>query len=220
MSKHIVLLGDSIFDNASYVRGENKKDVISHVQSKIKDSNLDMKSTLLAVDGNVIHRVQGSQLARIPSDATHLFVSIGGNNALQAMSLLSQKVGSVGEGFLMASKMLGERFEQEYSSMLDAIQQAAPNAHVTVCFIYNPRFDDFRQQAMSKVGISALNDIILQQAVARKIPIIDLRAMFNEREDYANSIEPSHQGGEKISRAIMDIVQNHDFSKPRTTIYV
>ena len=132
MSNHIFLLCYSIFDNASYVGGGNKMDVISHVRSKIKESNQDIEATLIAVDGNVIHHVQGSQLAKIPREATHLFISIGGNNALQAMSLLSQKVSSVGEGFLMASKLLGERFELEYSTMLDRINNVAPNANVTV----------------------------------------------------------------------------------------
>jgi len=44
---HIVLCGDSIFDNGSYVRGE--PDVAEQVREQLPDS----KVTLLAVDGNV-----------------------------------------------------------------------------------------------------------------------------------------------------------------------
>ena len=46
--KHIVLLGDSIIDNGSYVN-QGELDVAGQVQEELPDS----KVTLLAVDGNV-----------------------------------------------------------------------------------------------------------------------------------------------------------------------
>ena len=70
--QHLVLLGDSIFDNGVYVRG--KPSVINQLQSKIKEQG--WKATLLAVDGNVLSHIT-QQITRIPKDATHLFVSIG-----------------------------------------------------------------------------------------------------------------------------------------------
>ena len=35
---------------------------------------------------------------------------------------------------------------------------------------------------------------------------IDLRVIFNSREDYANAIEPSARGGEKIAHHIKELV--------------
>jgi len=63
---HIVLLGDSIFDNASYV--PSGRDVVSHLEQLL---DADSQATLLAVDGAVVDDVP-SQVFRIPSDATTL----------------------------------------------------------------------------------------------------------------------------------------------------
>jgi hypothetical protein len=38
------------------------------------------------------------------------------------------------------------------------------------------------------------------------LPVIDLRSICNRPEDYANPIEPSSIGGEKIARAIVALV--------------
>ena len=46
--KHIVLLGDSIFDNAAYVNGG--PEVIEQLRSILPQ---DWQATLLAIDGNV-----------------------------------------------------------------------------------------------------------------------------------------------------------------------
>ncbi len=74
---HIVLLGDSIFDNKSYVRGG--LDVVAHLRQQMPD---DWKATLCAVDGNVVENVQ-TQILSLPDDATHLFISAGGNVYVQ-----------------------------------------------------------------------------------------------------------------------------------------
>ncbi|KAL0480885.1 ypmR [Acrasis kona] len=221
-ARHIVLMGDSIFDNHSYVRygPEGKSnDVITHIKNRIKENNSNDNATLIAVDGNVIKDVS-RQIKKIPKDSTHIFLSIGGNDALRAMYTLDQKVNSVGEALLTIYGSAFKTFQTEYRSMLDQIQKEAPDANLTLCLIYNPRYEDEKMKIMTKVGLASLNDLIIQEAVQRKLPVIDLRSMFNEYDDYANSIEPSHQGGQKISICIMNIVQNHDFKRPTTTLYV
>lgn len=73
---HIVLLGDSIFDNARYVPGGPS--VVEHLRRALPAA---WRATLLAVDGSVAADVV-RQLADLPADATHLVVSAGGNDAL------------------------------------------------------------------------------------------------------------------------------------------
>ena len=73
---HIVLLGDSIFDNAAYVDGG--LDVIKQLKSILPK---DCQATLLAVDGSVTTDVL-SQIPKIPASATNLIVSVGGNDGL------------------------------------------------------------------------------------------------------------------------------------------
>ena len=74
---HIVLLGDSIFDNAPYVDVE--EDVIHYLKRKIP---LGWKATLLAIDGSITTDLH-AQVQKLPKDSTHLFLSVGGNDALR-----------------------------------------------------------------------------------------------------------------------------------------
>lgn len=60
--KHIVLLGDSIFDNAAYVR--SGPDVIHQLQAKLPEG---WEATLNAIDGSVVQNVS-SQLERLSQD--------------------------------------------------------------------------------------------------------------------------------------------------------
>jgi len=72
---HIVLLGDSILDNKSYVWNDGPS-VIEQLQYKIKDQGLPWKATLCAVDGAIIGGVK-RQLKGIAEDTTVLVLSIG-----------------------------------------------------------------------------------------------------------------------------------------------
>ena len=50
------------------------------------------------------------------------------------------------------------------------------------------------------------NDRITRAAFARDLPVIDLRLICDQDEDYANPIEPSVRGGEKIAAAIAGLM--------------
>src|SRR3954471_24838234 len=91
MSSHVVLLGDSIFDNAAYVpRGE---EVITKLRRRL---TVGQSATLAAVDGSVIADVI-RQFADIPGSATHLIISAGGNDALHASGVMTEDASSVAE---------------------------------------------------------------------------------------------------------------------------
>jgi hypothetical protein len=84
---HVVLLGDSIFDNAAYVRGG--PDVVRQLREMLPAG---WSATLLAVDGAVTRSVP-AQIARLPADATHLVLSVGGNDALGARTFSARRFG-------------------------------------------------------------------------------------------------------------------------------
>jgi len=73
--KHVVLFGDSIFDNTVYVPG--KPAAIEQLRNKLLPN---WKATLLAVD-DVTEDVL-KQTANLPGDTSHLTISCGGNDAL------------------------------------------------------------------------------------------------------------------------------------------
>jgi hypothetical protein len=189
---HVVLLGDSIFDNGAYTRGE--PDVVTHLAALIPR---DWQATLAAVDGATAGRLR-AQLSHVPADASHLVVAIGGNDALQNSDLLATRVKSSAETLaLFADRLAG--FEADYRAAIDAV--TALGRHVTVCTIYNGALDP-AQAVLARVGLMMFNDVILRAAFDLRVDVIELRAICTAPEDYANPIEPSGPGGLKIARAV------------------
>src|SRR3954471_15215271 len=97
---HVVLLGDSIFDNARYV--PDRPPVVEQVRRGLPPG---WKATLVAVDGHTVEDV-AIQLPRVPADASHLVLSIGGNDALGAGGLLGQPAATVGDGLAVLAEAL------------------------------------------------------------------------------------------------------------------
>lgn len=190
---HIVLLGDSVFDNAAYTGSE--PDVITHLRSVLP---ADWKATLCAIDGATTTGLP-SQVRAVPADATHLFVSVGGNDALGNIDLLSTPVRSTAE----ALRLFGQRiaaFEQSYRrGLLPVLALRKP---VIVCTIYNGDLPDREQAALARVALMMFNDTILRTAFEHRLQAIDLRVICSDPGDYANPIEPSGTGGRKIALAI------------------
>jgi hypothetical protein len=208
---HVVLLGDSIFDNAAYVAGG--PDVIRQLREALPPG---WRATLLAVDGAATAGVP-AQLRRMPADATHAVVSVGGNDALQAAGVLGQAARSVAEAVEMLARV-GDQFERAYGTMLEAVLAAGrPTA---LCTIYYPRYPDPVQQRLGVTGLMLFNDVITRAAFARGLPLLDLRLICDRDEDYANPIEPSVRGGAKISAAISRLLAEHDFGRRRTEVFV
>lgn len=191
---HIVLLGDSVFDNAAYVAGG--PDVVGQLRSILPSG---WRATLNALDGAVIGDISG-QLRKLPGDAAHLVISAGGNDALGEAHLLDQGVGSMAEALELLSRVR-DRFRAAYAAMMDEVlQRRLPTA---VCTIYEPRFPEPPRRRLAATALTALNDAITREAFARGIDCIDLRVLCNEDRDFANPIEPSVHGGAKIARAIL-----------------
>jgi lysophospholipase L1-like esterase len=207
---HLVLLGDSIFDNAAYVKGG--LDVISHIRQQIPSS---WQASLRAVDGSVVENVRG-QLLGLPDDVTHLVVSVGGNDALLNAGVLQMKVSSSAEVFNSISDLAGE-FQNRYRKMLQTLLKL--NKSTAICTIYYPRMPEAFVQKIAVAALATFNDVIIRQATLAGIPLIDLRLVCNEDSDYANEIEPSEGGGKKIANVIARVIKGHDFENGRTVIY-
>lgn len=189
---HTVLLGDSIFDNAAYVGGG--PDVITHLRRLLPPGS---SASLLAIDGAIISEVP-AQLKRLPSDATHLVVSAGGNDVLGHFDLLDRRASS-------SAQVLGwiadaaEEFEGRYRQMLRSF--VARRLPLTVCTIYNGNLEP-PVRRIAATALAVFNDAILRLAAEHAVQVIELRLVCTEPSDYANPIEPSVAGGAKIARAI------------------
>lgn len=199
---HLVLLGDSIFDNAQYTSGG--PDVVSQVRKLLPS---EWGASLLAVDGSTTFDIH-DQVNRLPKGTTHLVLSVGGNNALTEASRLG--ISFLGFSDEPTSKALNtladvsDDFESQYRAAVDACQR--PGLPLGVCTIYNGCFPDQSYQRIASVALTVFNDVILRVAIERSLPVIDLRLICSQPADYANPIEPSSIGGEKIAKAIVALV--------------
>lgn len=196
-SGRIVLLGDSIFDNQSYVaRGGATIDALA---ARLPAG---WSAILLAQDGSTIDEVT-RQAMQLPSDASHLVISTGGNDALSDVGVLTEGVVTVAEALWKVAQV-GDRFERRYRQMLRSVR--ARQLPTTVCTIYNGNFGDPHLQVVTTTALAVFNDAIIRTAWAARVPIIDLRAVCDEPEDYAHEIEPSSRGSEKIADAVVRTV--------------
>ncbi len=176
----------------------------------------EIKVTLLAIDGSVTSQV-APQLNRVPPDATHLFVSSGGNDALKAKyQILNLDKNLEISTFLERITTQVRQFRNEYRHLLNEIEKL--NLPTTVCTIYSsiPGLEE-----KFKTILSAFNDAIIQEAVARHMPIIELQQVCTDTQDYSpiSPIEPSAAGGKKIAERISVVLKKHNFDSKYTTIY-
>src|SRR3954452_19709894 len=202
--KHVALLGDSVFDNGAYVGGG--PDVLTQLRQRLPAG---WRTTLAAVDGGVI-RDMPRQLERVPDDATHLVISVGGNNALGFSAVLGAPSRSVSDTLEQLAAIRSE-FARSYRRMIEAVRhRGLPTA---ICTIYDPRYPDAVQRRVGATALCVINDAIVREAARAGVPIIDLRLVCDEDEDFANPIEPSSHGGSKIAGTIVALVTRHDFGR-------
>jgi hypothetical protein len=210
--EHVVLLGDSIFDNAPYVAAG--MDVQAQLKSLLGQAH---RVSLLARDGAVLADMvaQAAAVHDLPESATRLVVSCGGNDVLGLVGAMQTPVGSVLEAAeLMASWQAS--FRRNYWRMLNVVlSKGLPVAVATI-------YDAVPGIAPGlRTALAPFNDVILREAAARRLPVLDLRMVCDDPGDYASSspIEPSAQGGRKIAAAIAELVLMQDIAAPRTVVY-
>jgi lysophospholipase L1-like esterase len=210
--ENIVLLGDSIFDNAPYVPAGT--DVLSQLLPRLGPGR---QATLLARDGDVLADMaaQLARLDKLPAPPDWLIISCGGNDVLGLVGAMHGPVRTVLEAAELLAAWQGT-FARDYRRMLDLV--LAQDTPTVVATIYDsvPGLGPGLRTALAP-----FNDVILREAAARGLPVLDLRLVCNEPADYAASspIEPSAAGAAKIAAAIAELVGTHDRGERRTVVY-
>lgn len=206
---HLILLGDSIFDNASYVAGGPS--VIEQVKRELLPA---WKATLLAVDGDTTSDVL-HQLTRVPSDTTHFVLSIGGNDALGCIALLEAPATSVRQALVTLSRIKSE-FQSNYTAL--HAELAVTGIPLIVCTIYSA-VPGLPPELQTALGM--FNDVIISEAAVRGLPVLDLRLICTDPGDYSaeSPIEPSSQGGAKLAESLVSAVVSHDYRSGGCRIY-
>lgn len=209
---HIVLLGDSIFDNASYV--PTGTEVEAQLRSRLGEQ---YQVQLLARNGSVLEDMaaQVACLGDFVQASNRLVVSCGGNDVLGLVGHLHSPVRSA----LNATELLASwqtRFRSNYQRMLDLVLSKEIPTAVSTIYDAMPGF-----APGVRATLALFNDVILREAAVRRLPVLDLRLVCTEATDYSSSslIEPSANGGRKIAAAIEELVRAHDPADRRTVMY-
>jgi hypothetical protein len=189
---HIALLGDSVFDNRNYTDGG--PDVVTHLRGMLPAP---WRASLVAIDGATTWTFP-PQLDALPADASHLVLSLGGNDALGVLPRLAAPADSVAEGLAVVADAVAE-FEQGYRACITAVlEQGRPT---TLCTIYNGDLEP-ELRTPGRAGVALFNDVILRVAREHGLPVIELRHVCTEPSDFVFEVEPSVTGGQKVARAV------------------
>jgi lysophospholipase L1-like esterase len=186
-NKTIVLLGDSILKNNSYV-SDGKG-----VDNMIEERNSSIFS--LAVNNSKIVDVYG-QINKIPLDinssSTFIFLSSGGNDILSFY--VDQHGDTTDTGFL--NTMLAA-----YKKLVKSIQTRMDKCQIVILDIYYPTSNQFAQY---RPIIEEWNTLIANYARENSLGLLKISQKVTSSDDFTLGIEPSEKGGAKIAQQILN----------------
>ena len=186
-NKTIVLLGDSILKNNSYVSEGKGVDNILEERKAIVVSLAENNSKIVDVYG---------QINKIPIDinnnSSFIFLSSGGNDILSFY--VDQHGDTTDTGFL--NTMLAA-----YKKMIKSIQTRMNNCQIVLVDIYYPTSNQFSQY---RPIIEEWNTLIANYARENSLGLLQISQSVTSTEDFTLGIEPSEKGGAKIAQLILD----------------
>ena len=180
--KTIILLGDSIFNNNSYVE---KGKAVNEILNKKADENTTIIS--LARNDSTINNIY-QQLENVNMDfnnkLTTVFLSVGGNDIIN-----------------LQQKNLHDIIQQ-YNTLIGAITTKLPNVKLVLLNVYYPPNTSKYDSLIDKWN----TNLELEYKYNNKnIYILNLANLLKEPSDFVFDIEPSIIGGEKIANKILTI---------------
>ena len=181
--RRIILLGDSVFDNRSYV-GET--DSIHY----LLDHHNIIKSTIIASDGAKIANLN-NQLQSVKKDLLNkkitLFISVGGNDIYDYNKTDNCK----------------DYVDKIFDKYTTIINNYSFNCKLVLCNIYTPTSEKNTTKAKCiKIWNNKLSEYCLQNSYT----LFPLDSILNKPSDFTDKIEPSKTGGRKIVNELLTYV--------------
>jgi len=180
--KTIILLGDSVFNNNSYVE---KGKAVNEILQKNADKNTSI--ICLAINDSTINNIY-QQLENVNIDLndklTTVFLSVGGNDIMK-----------------LQQQNLDTTFEK-YKTLIGAITSKLPNVKLVLLNIYYPTNTSKYDLLIDKWNT---NIDIEYESNDKNIYILNLSNLLKEPSDFVFDIEPSIAGGEKIANKILSM---------------
>lgn len=204
----ITLLGDSTFANLGHV---GPPELITQLRRLLPE---DWRAHLSAVDGARVADVH-AQLPTVPAESTHLVVSVGGNDAIALTGTLRTPAPNLGSALAFVDRHR-RSFAERYREMLGQVLEL--DRPTLVCTVYNPRVEPPERQRIVETMVALLNDTIVSAAVEAGVPVLDLRPLGEDPENFVSPIELNHRGAERLARAVYRKVRGGACQRGRTTV--
>ncbi|MEW5774284.1 MAG: GDSL-type esterase/lipase family protein [Thermodesulfobacteriota bacterium] len=206
----IVLLGDSSFNNVKHA--PQGASILELLRARLPEG---VKAVSRALDGNAILDVY-AQANKLPSEASHLFVSVGMVDAMKHESIFFKKnINAI--AVFEQLYTIREGFRDKYEAMVRNLLNLRLPLAVSTLFSPNPPHEHMRR-ALS-AGMAVFNDAILDSARAYGLPALDMHSLVRAPGDYADPLHPSAAAGARIAERIAAIAAGHDFAARRTVLY-
>ena len=184
----IVLLGDSILKNNSYVPdGKGVDNILQERSDKNVESIAENNSKIVDVY---------SQINKIPIElnnkTTTIFLSSGGNDIL---SFYVDQHGDTNDTGFLNTMMAA------YKKLVKSIQTRMNLCQIVLLDIYYPTSNQFAQY---KPILEKWNGLIATYAGENSLGLLQISQVVTSNDDFTLGIEPSEKGGEKIAQSILD----------------
>jgi len=184
----IVLLGDSILKNNSYVPdGKGVDNILQERSDKNVESIAENNSKIVDVY---------SQINKIPIElnnkTTTIFLSSGGNDIL---SFYVDQHGDTNDTGFLNTMMAA------YKKLVKSIQTRMNLCQIVLLDIYYPTSNQFAQY---KPILEKWNTLIADYARENSLGLLQISQVVTSNDDFTLGIEPSEKGGEKIAQSILD----------------
>jgi hypothetical protein len=178
-TESIILVGDSILKNNSYVLEENSVE-------KLLSTKTDAHVYCFAVNDSIITDAQ-KQVNMLPQHLnmpnTYIFLSIGGNDILKGIDPVSS-------------------IFRQYMDLVDLIKERMDKTKIVLINLYYPTDEKYEKYYDS---IKRWNELVGAYAEDNHLKVLDASAILFKEEDFTSEIEPSVIGGEKLANEISKI---------------
>lgn len=202
---HVVLLGDSTLDNGRHLNLDlGELSVERQLLKRCRERRWSM--TNLAQDGSLLEDVRERQLRGIPESATHLVLSISGNDLLALLNemvladfSLKSMYAAIVEGM--------KKVAQDYERLMRDLK--ACGCHLACCTVYQPNFSHVFFRSLAKFALGLHNSRIHQISQDLDCSVIDLASIVDGPQDFANPLELNTLGGAKVVENVSDFVSEN-----------
>jgi hypothetical protein len=179
---NIVLIGDSVLNNAKYV--PPGKTVLDALKPKLQNIHSFAEDGATITDGYM-------QLNKISFDfnkpTTHLFISAGGNNMLNHID--HSDPNAVSELF------------NKYLQFIKSVKTKLPDVKLNLLNLYLPPHPQYKSY---KESIDQWNKLLQNHSKEADLQynVIDIHSLLTGANDFVDEIEPSEFASQKIASAI------------------